>query len=56
MIEARPRGDKPIGVTEHAADVDTAARKAAGTMAQRLERVLGKEARRKHDPRPDKVM
>lgn len=56
LIEARPRGGKPIGVTEHAADVDTAARKAANTMAQRLERVLGKEARHKHDPRPDKVM
>jgi ribosome-associated translation inhibitor RaiA len=56
LIEARPRGGKPIGVTEHAADVDRAARKAAGTMAQRLERVLGKESRHKHDPRPDKVM
>ncbi len=56
MIEARIRGDKPIGVTEHAADVDTAARKAAGTLAQRLERVLGKENRHKHDPRPDKVL
>ena len=56
MIEARPRGDKPIGVTEHAADVDTAARKAANTMAQRLERVLGKQDKHRHDPRPDKVM
>jgi len=56
IIEARPRGDRPIGVTEHAADVDSAARKAANTMAQRLERVLGKESRHKHDPRPDKVM
>lgn len=56
MIEARPRGGKPVGVTEHAADVDTAARKAAGTMAQRLERVLGKGAKHGHDPRPDKVM
>ncbi len=55
-IEARPRGDRPIGVTEHAADVDAAARKAASTMVQRLERVLGKESRHKHDPRPDKVM
>lgn len=56
MIEARARGEKPIGVTEHAADVDTAARKAAGTMAQRLERVLGKAKKHQHDPRPDKVM
>jgi len=55
-IEARPRGDRPIGVTEHAADVDAAARKAANTMVQRLERVLGKESRHKHDPRPDKAM
>jgi ribosome-associated translation inhibitor RaiA len=55
-IEARPRGGKPIGVTEHAADVDSAARRAASTMAQRLERVLGREARHKHDARPDKVM
>lgn len=56
MIEARPNGGRPIGVTEHAADVDTAARKAAGTMAQRLERVLGKAGRHGHDPRPEKVM
>jgi ribosome-associated translation inhibitor RaiA len=56
MIEARPRGGRPIGVTEHAAKVDDAARKAANTLAQRLERVLGKEARHKHDARPDKVM
>lgn len=55
-IEARPRGGRPIGVTEHASKVDDAARKAANTMAQRLERVLGKEARHKHDARPDKVM
>ena len=56
MIEARPRGGKPIGVTEHASKVDDAARKAANTMVQRLERVLGKEAKHKHDPRPDKVL
>ncbi len=55
-IEARPRSGKPIGVTEHAADVDAAARKAAATMAQRLERVLGREAKHKHDARPDKVL
>ncbi|QYJ07022.1 HPF/RaiA family ribosome-associated protein [Qipengyuania flava] len=56
MIEARPRGGKPIGVTEHASKVDDAARKAASTLAQRLERVLGKSARHGHDQRPDKVL
>ena len=55
-IEARPSGDKPIGVTEHADTVDAAARKAAGTLAQRLERVLGKRQRHGHDARPDKVL
>jgi ribosome-associated translation inhibitor RaiA len=55
-IEARPRGGAPIGVTEHSDDVDTAARKAAGTLVQRLERHFGKEARQRHEPRPDKVM
>ncbi|MEL7188335.1 MAG: HPF/RaiA family ribosome-associated protein [Pseudomonadota bacterium] len=56
MVEARPRGGRPIGVTEHAGDVDTAARRAANTMVQRLERVLGKGDKHSHDPRPDKVM
>ena len=56
MIEARPRGGKPIGVTEHASKVDDAARKAANTMAQRLERHFGKGDKHKHDARPDKVM
>ena len=55
-IEARPRGGKPIGVTEHGSKVDAAARKAATTMVQRLERVFGKEAKHKHDARPDKVL
>ena len=55
-IEARPRGGKPIGVTEHAGKVDDAARKAANTLAQRLTRVLGKAERNSHSPRPDKVM
>lgn len=55
-IEARPRSGKPIGVTAHADKVDDAARKAGNTLAQRLERIFGKEARHKHDPRPDKVM
>lgn len=56
MIEARPRGGRPIGVTEHAAKVDDAARKAASTMAQRLERHFGKGEKHKHDARPDKVL
>jgi ribosome-associated translation inhibitor RaiA len=56
MIEARPRGGKPIGVTEHAAKVDDAARKAANTMAQRLERHFGKSEKHKHEARPDKAM
>ena len=56
MIEARPRGGRAIGVTEHASKVDDAASKAARTLAQRLERHFGKESRHGHDPRPDKVM
>jgi len=56
MIEARPRGGKPIGVTAHAAKVDDAARKAANTIAQRLERHFGKAEKHGHDPRPDKVI
>ena len=56
MIEARPRGGRAIGVTGKADKVDDAARKAANTLAQRLERIFGKEARHQHDPRPDKVM
>jgi ribosome-associated translation inhibitor RaiA len=55
-IEARPRGARAIGVTEHASDVDAAARKAANTLAQRLERHFGKGGRHTHDPRPDKAM
>lgn len=55
-IEARPRGGKPIGVTAHAADVDTAARQAGNTLFERLDRHFGKESRHRHDPRPDKVM
>ena len=54
-IEARPRGGRAIGVTEHAGDVDSAARKAAATLAQRLDRHFGKVQRHSHDPRPDKV-
>ena len=55
-IEARPAGGKPIGVTEQASTVDDAARKAAHTMAQRLERHFGKSDRHSHDPRPEKVL
>jgi len=55
-IEARPRNGKPIGVTEHSSTVDDAARKAAVTLAQRLQRVLGKQARHSHDVRPEKAM
>ncbi len=55
-IEARPKGGRAIGVTEHASKVDDAANKAAGTLAQRLERHFGKSERHGHDPRPDKVM
>ncbi|RJY09945.1 HPF/RaiA family ribosome-associated protein [Aurantiacibacter aquimixticola] len=55
-IEARPRGGKPIGVTGKASKVDAAARQAAGTLAQRLERHFGKEDKHKHDPRPEKVL
>ncbi len=54
-IEARPKGGKPIGVTEHAAEVDDAARRAANTLAQRLERHFGKGDKHRHDPRPDKA-
>ena len=55
-IEARPRGGKPIGVHGKADKVDDAARKAANTLAQRLERHFGKSEKHKHDARPDKVM
>ncbi|MBE5074655.1 HPF/RaiA family ribosome-associated protein [Erythrobacteraceae bacterium E2-1 Yellow Sea] len=55
-IEARPRGGRAIGVTEHASTVDDAARKAATTLAQLLDRHFGKESRHSHDPRPDKVL
>ena len=56
MIEARPRGGRPIGVTGRADKVDDAARRAANTLSQRLERLFGKESRHKHDARPDKMM
>jgi len=55
-IEARPRGGRAIGVTEHASTVDDAARKAASTLAQRLERHFGKSERHKHDARPEKAL
>ena len=43
-------------MTEHAAKVDDAARKAAATLSQRLERHFGKESKHSHDPGPDKVL
>ncbi len=55
-IEARIRGEKPIGVTGNASDVDAAARIAGNTMAQRLERHFGKHEKHKHDARPDKEL
>lgn len=55
-IEARISGEKPIGVTGKADKVDDAARKAANTLAQRLERHFGKAHKHDHDPRPEKVM
>lgn len=55
-IEARVRGGKPIGVTAHADKVDDAARKAASTLAQRLDRHFGKAERHRHDPSPDKTI
>jgi len=55
-IEARPRGGRPLGVTAHVSKVDDAARKAANTLAERLERHFGKGEKHKHEPRPDKVM
>ena len=55
-IEARPSGGKPIGVTEKADTVDAAARRAATTIAQRLQRVLDKSHRHDHDQRPEKAL
>ena len=55
-IEARPRGGRAIGVTEHAAKVDDAARLAASTLDERLTRHFGRDTRHKHDARPDKAM
>lgn len=55
-IEARPRGGRPLGVTGKAADVDTAARQAATTLAERLSRHFGKAERHKHDTPPGKVL
>lgn len=55
-IEARPRSGRPIGVTENASTVDDAARKAATTLAQRLERFFGRNQRHSHDLRPEKQL
>ncbi len=56
MIEARIKGEKPIGVTGKASGVDAAARIAANTLVQRLERHFGKAERHRHDPSPDRVI
>ena len=55
-IEARPRSGRAIGVTEHAATVDDAARLAAATLAQRLDRHFGRGERHQRDARPDKAL
>ncbi len=55
-IEARPRGGRAIGVTEHADTVDNAARLAATKLAQRLDRHFGKSERHGHDQRPEKAL
>src|SRR5688500_7952271 len=41
-MEARPRGLKPIAVTEQAATIDQAVDAAAGTLAKTLDRTLGR--------------
>ncbi|MXO63774.1 HPF/RaiA family ribosome-associated protein [Qipengyuania oceanensis] len=55
-IEARPAGGRAIGVTEKSDTVDAAARKAANTLAQRLQKVLDKSHRHDHDQRPEKAL
>ncbi len=55
-IEARIAGSRPIGVTGHAATVDDAARKAAATLAQRLERHFGKGGKHEREARPGKAL
>lgn len=56
MIEARIAGDKPMGVTGKAGDVDGAARIAGNKLAERLDRYFGKAERHRHDPSPDKAL
>ena len=56
MIEARPRGGKPLSVTAHGSKVDDAARKAGNTLSERLERHFGKSEKHRHEPRPDKAI
>lgn len=56
MIEARPRSGKPIGVTGKADKVDDAARRAANTLVERLDRLFGKGEKHKHEPRRDKAI
>ena len=55
-IEARPRGEAPVSVTAHAADVDAASRQAATKLVKLLDHQFGKAARHGHDARPDKVL
>ena len=56
VIEARPRGDQPMNVTERASTIDDAARKAVNTLAKRLRRHFGKETSQIHEQRPEKAM
>ncbi len=55
MIEARIAGDKPMGVTGKAGDVDGAARIAGNKLAERLERYFGKAERHRHEPSSDQL-
>jgi hypothetical protein len=49
-MEARPRGLKPIAVTEQAASLDQAVSAAADTLARTLDRTLGRLDDRKGRP------
>lgn len=56
MIEARIAGEKPMGVTGKAGDVDTAARSAGNKLAERLDRHFGRSESIRHEPAPHKVL